>query len=336
MGHRAVEQVLKRADLAKSDSDFTYFHDLLLAAEALAKAVTVGMLAAVVDDKDRNRYRLSHALVRGDGLGDWGQAVEDILTGPASQYLHADAYTEQAQLTRLCHPGEWQYEAVSELKRALEDLGIDAEEVPSKTDMKRWFRLLAVLRNKTKAHGAIKPSAVAEPARALARSISLVSENFSLFQKPWAYLHRNISGKYRVSAIAGDCLPFEYLKKESNHTLPDGVYIWWDSPKFVPLLETSLELDNFFFANGGYGSKEYELLSYSTGDRRKGDASFFSAPPGVLPSSETSGSGELLPRKNCLSNAPDFPQDYVDRPKLQSELLSLVLDERRAIVTLRG
>jgi len=336
MGHCAIEQVLKRADLAKSDSDFTYFNDLLLVAEALAKVVTVGMLAAVVDDKDRNRYRLSHALVRGDGLGDWGQAIEDILTGPASQFLHTDGYTEQAQLTRLCHPGEWQYEAVIELKRALEDLTIDAEDVPAKTDLKRWFRLLAVLRNKTKAHGAIKPSEVAKPAQALARSISLVYENFSLFRKPWAYLHRNISGKYRVGVIAGDCSPFDYLKRESNHTLPDGVYIWWDSPKFVPLLETSLELDNFFFANGGYGSKGYELLSYSTGDRRRGDASFFSAPPGVLPASDTKGSGELLPRKNCLSNAPDSLQDYVDRPELQSELLSLVLDERRAIVTLRG
>jgi hypothetical protein len=336
MGHCAVKQVLKRAELGKSDSDFTYFYDLLLAAEALAKVITVGMLAAIVDDKDRNRYRLAHGLVRGDGLGDWGQALEDILTGPASQFLHTEAYTEQAQLTRLCHPGEWQYEAVHELKKALDELGIDAEDLPTKTDMKRWFRLLAVLRNKTKAHGAIKPSVVANPAASLARSISSVYENFSLFDRPWVYLHRNISGKYRVAVIAGDCSPFDYLKRESSHTLPDGVYIWWDSPKLVPLLETSFELDNFFFANGGYGNKGFELLSYATGDRRRGDAANFSAPPGILPASETKGSGELLPRKNCLSNAPNPLQDYVDRPELQSELLSLVLDRRRAIVTLRG
>ena len=79
MGHRAIDQVLNRAHLARSDSDFTYFSDLLLAAEALGKLITVGMLAAIRNGKDRNRYRLEHGLVRAAGLGDWARAIEDVL-----------------------------------------------------------------------------------------------------------------------------------------------------------------------------------------------------------------------------------------------------------------
>ena len=295
------------------------------------------MLAAVSEDKDRNRYRVEHGLVRADGLGDWAHAIEDVLTGPAAQYLLTEAYpSEQEQLTRLCRAGEWQFDAVIALKDALRGLSIEAEEVSATTDMKRWFRLLAVLRNKTKAHGAPRASLIAAPATALERSINVVYTNFSLFQRSWAFLYRNLSGKYRVSKIAGDCGAFDYLRTESNHALQNGIYIWWGSPRTTPLLQSSAELENFYFANGGYGSKTYELLSYYTGDRRDGDASEFATPPGVLPSSQTQGRGELVARTNCFSNAPDPLQDYVGRPGLERELLDLLLDDRRHIITLRG
>ena len=47
MKHVAIEQVLKRAERAKTDSDFTYFFSLLLATEALAKTVVLGSIAAI-------------------------------------------------------------------------------------------------------------------------------------------------------------------------------------------------------------------------------------------------------------------------------------------------
>ena len=101
------------------------------------------MVAAIGDDKDRHRYRLEHQLVRAEGLGEWGRAIEDALTGPASQHLVLEARTEQTELTRICRSGEWQYDAVSALKAALMHLGIEAEDLPVKSDMKRWFRLSA-------------------------------------------------------------------------------------------------------------------------------------------------------------------------------------------------
>ena len=118
MKHRAIEQVIQRADHAKSDSDFTFFFSQLLAAEALAKTIVAGMVASIGDDKDRNRYRLEHSLVRADGIGDWGKAIEDTVSGAASQYLLAEARKEQGELTKRCKAGEWQHDAVMALKKS--------------------------------------------------------------------------------------------------------------------------------------------------------------------------------------------------------------------------
>ena len=186
MKHVAIDQVISRAENAKSDSDFTYFFDLLLAAEALTKTIVLGMISAIGNDKDRNRYRLEHQLARASGLGEWGTAIEDALAGPASQFLLAEARTEQSELVQLCRQGDWQYSCVTALKAALTHLDIKAEDVPLKSDMKRWFRLFATLRNKTHAHGATQSSKASQAAKHLAESIELFYQNFSLFNRPWA------------------------------------------------------------------------------------------------------------------------------------------------------
>jgi hypothetical protein len=327
--HKAIEQVLARADAAKADSDFTYFFSLLLAAEALVKTVALGLLAAISDDKDRNRYRLEHALVRADGIGEWGHTLEDALIGPASQYLLIEARAEQAQLTQSCSEDQWQHACVASLKSALQYLGIESEEVPVKTDMKRWFRLFATLRNKTRAHGATQPAKTTKAAEYLSYSVDLFYRNFGLFSRPWAYLHRNLSGKYRVSPITDDAAVFEYLRSESTHSLPNGVYVAWSTPRRVPLLQSDPELQDFFFANGGLTGKTFELLSYLTDNKLSGDATEYITPPGTLPASETEGRGELLARGTCFSNTPDLIRDYVSRPKLEEELLKLLLDDKR-------
>lgn len=264
MTHAAIEQVLKRAEIAKSDSDFTYFFSLLLAAEALTKTIVLGIVAAIGDDKDRHRYRLEHQLVRAEGLGEWGRAIEDALTGPASQHLLLEARMEQTELTRLCRAGDWQYDAVSALKAAFVHLGIEAEDVPVKSDMRRWFRLFATLRNKTRAHGATQPGKTSRAAEHLARSINLISQNFSLLKRPWAYLYRNMNGKYRVSLISEDVSPFDPLKKGRDQSLPNGIYVHLGAPRPVPLIAGDPELQDFFFANGGLSGKRFELLSYFT------------------------------------------------------------------------
>lgn len=336
MSHKVIELVLSRADRAKSDSEFSYFFSLLLAAEALAKTVTLTMVSAITDDKDRNRYRLEHQLVRASGLGDWGTALEDALTGQASHYLFVEAHPERAELTKLCRSGDWQYESVRALKDSLNSLEISSEDVPVKSDMKRWFRLFATMRNKTRAHGATQHDKAKIAAEYLRESIEQFYKNFSLFQRPWAYLHRNLSGKYRVSQITNNANRFDYLKRDRDHSYPDGVYVFLGSPRKISLLQSNPELSDFFFANGGFKDKSFELLSYFTDNKEKGDSSIYLIPPGTLPPSETEGHGELLPKGSCFTNVPDVIRDYVPRITLESDLRDLLLDDKRPIVTLVG
>jgi hypothetical protein len=256
MKHVAIDQVLERAERAKSDSDYTYFFALLFAAEALAKTMVLGMVASIADDKDRNRYRLEHQLVRSDGLGDWGKVMEDALTGTASQFLLSEARYEQRELTQQCKQGEWQHDATSALKAALDHVGIEAEDVQVKSDMKRWFRLFATLRNKTRAHGATQPEKATKAAEHIANSIDLVYRNFQLFRRPWAHLYRNLNGKYRVSSIAGDNAAFGFLRQEQDKQFPNGIYLFMGSPRRICLLHTEPELRDFYFANGGLTSKK--------------------------------------------------------------------------------
>ncbi len=247
MGHLVISQVLRRAEIAKSDSDFTHFFALLLAGEALAKLVVLGMVASIADDKDRNRYRLEHQLVRADGVGDWGRTLEDALVGPASQFLIVDARHEQNELTKPCKAEEWQYVVTKKLSLALDALGIASEEVPVKTDLRRWFRLFATLRNKSRGHGATMTLKAAAAAPLIEESVKIFSQKFSLFSRQWAYLHRNLSGKYRISPITDETTFFSHLAKTGgDFQYANGVYVNIGSPRRLTLLDSDPDLQDFY------------------------------------------------------------------------------------------
>lgn len=335
MSHKLMSQLLARCEQDKEDSDFTYFFALLLTAEAMLKTIVLGILAGIEDDTQQNRYRLLYQLVRASGIGDWSKALEDALSGPSSQYMIKEARLEREELTKVHTSETWQFEAVTLLSQTLTKLGIDAETVSNRTDMKRWFRMFATLRNKTRGHGATTKTQAREAVELLSASMITVFDNFSLFRRPWVYLHRNLSGKYRVTVVANKTEHFDFLKRETTHSFSNGIYIYFDAPRQVPLLYSDPELNDFFLPNGGYDDKGFELLSYLTDDKRSGDSKPFQAPPNVRVS-DTHGHGELIPRGNCFSNAPETTRDYVQRHELESELLGLLMDSRHPVVTLQG
>ncbi len=335
MAHRMLDALLHRVNIDKQESDFAYFWALLLAGEAMMKTIALSLLAGIDEDTQRNRYRLVHKLVRANGLGEWSDTIEDALSGPSSQFLVTEAQKEREELTKSCTNGEWQFEAVSSLKRSLERLNIDAEQVPIRTDMKRWFRLFATLRNKTRGHGATRPAESSKAASHLFESIDTVYRHLFLFQRPWVYLYRNLSGKYRVTSLGNEAQQFDHLKRHSTYTYDNGVYIYFGSPKLVPLLTSDPELSDFFLPNGGFNSRSFSLLSYVTDDKQSADSSPYLVQPNVQ-DSDTQGFGELLPRGNCFSNAPVPANDYVSRSMLEEELFQLLMDDRHPVVTLQG
>ena len=89
MGFLPFERMRERVERGRANSDTEYFDDLLLWGELLTKVVTAGLIAAIDDDPDRLRYREVHRLVRADGIGDWAMTLDEVLTGPAAQFLNS-------------------------------------------------------------------------------------------------------------------------------------------------------------------------------------------------------------------------------------------------------
>jgi hypothetical protein len=75
LNHSVLERMIRRIDVARTDSETALFYGLMIAGELVLKLVVAGLTAAVTDDRDRNRYRIEHRLVRADGLGEWPGAI---------------------------------------------------------------------------------------------------------------------------------------------------------------------------------------------------------------------------------------------------------------------
>ena len=152
-------------------------------------------------------------------------------------------------------------------------------------------------------------------------------------------MHRNLSGKYKVTELGGDASKFSELKTVSavpGENYPDGVYLWTDGPRLVDLIHSDIDASDFFVPNGAFNGKDYELHSLITDSRRKGDARPYLSVAGDRPPSETEGEGELYIIGNVFTNLPSSPTGYVKRPNLEKELKDELTNDRHAIVTLVG
>jgi len=191
----------QRVQLTRNDcDDTTLFLELLYLGEITLKLMVAGMVAAVDDDRDRHRYRLEHGLVRASGVGDWASALDDLLTGPAAATLAPSARSLSGELTKnhdLTSDTNWQVEAVAGILDACRVLDARYASDAQKVSARAWARHFAWLRNKTRGHGATTATNCGLMAPSLERSISAVIDGFGLFQADWAYLHRNLNGKYR-------------------------------------------------------------------------------------------------------------------------------------------
>lgn len=335
-----IQRMWERVEIARQDSDTALFLQLMYAAEQLVKLISAGLVATLCDDLDRHRYRLGHRLVRADGIGDWSAVLDEILNGPASQCLPSEAKTEQRELTQKCSAGEWQHQAVFQIDSCLRLLDNQREGIPFKLEGKRWFPCFTELRNRTRAHGATSASLCSQLCPPLERSIKLISDNFSLLAREWAYLHKNLSGKYRVTRLSETDLQFGILKgskiPDGLRSLHDGIYVHIGSPCRVDLLESDPDATDFFFPNGAFTDTKYELISYLTDGKRNGDSTRYSAPATALPKSETHGLGQLDVQGSVFGNVPPTPNGYVNRIVLQRDVRECLLDDRHPVVTLVG
>ncbi|MFE5189530.1 NB-ARC domain-containing protein [Streptomyces sp. NPDC056628] len=342
---KILARMWERVEQSKQDSDVAYFHDLMLLGEFLVKLLTSTVLASVGNDRDRQRYKVEYQLVRADGIGEWSRALEEVISGPANAYILPEARPLVRELTENFLTGEasWQRVAIDNLSAACQEIDSDLEQAARKTNLQWWVRNFATLRNRTRGHGAITIGKCSTAAPLLEVSILSLMTGCAAFSIPWIYLHRNISGKYRLSAISGNTSDFSYLKSEKDHVYTDGIHIAFGERLVrLPLLHGDVDIHDFYMANGGYKEGKggtgstYEALSYITDTRRRESAESYQTPPNSLPPSETEGDPDLDLEGKSFANIPPSLKDYIKRPDLESEVFSLLQDDRHPVVTLVG
>lgn len=332
-----INKIKERLESSKNDSDTAYFMDLMLAGEQLTKLISLALVACITDDNKRHRYSQEHRLLRADGIGEWSAIIDETLAGPSSQFFNPVANQLQQELNERLGINSWQYKSIKLLIDCIKEIDSSFEDIPLKISGKTWFSHFAFLRNKTKGHGAYNSDVYSKICENLCNSISLIHENYSLFTTiDWAYLHRNLSGKYKVTDISTNATRFHYLRTDRNPNHDNGVYIFLNKPIKVELLLSNSDVTDFYFPNGSFNNKRYELLSYISGNKDYQDASSHLIPPGELPSSETEGVGKLDLIGNVFTNLPSVNQIYIQRNELEDELYKKLLDERHPIITLTG
>ena len=310
-----------RVEQGKEEGDQAYFYALSLKLEYLTKIVASGVVACIGDDVDRHRYSLEHKLVRADSIGDWTEALNRVLVGPPAQFLDPNAGDMIRDLTERVEPGDWRYSTVTDIDQAAKAIGADTPRLGDRVALRQFFDIGTTLRNRSRGHGAPTTAQCNKSCVLLVRCLDAIAQNLEFFKKPWAYLHRNLSGKYRVSLLLGDSSQFEYLKKSREDSFQNGVYIYLGRPVRVPLIFSDPDVLDISVPNGNYRRDKFKILSYSTNEDRSVDGSAWSDPPTRLPKSETEGQSNMEPLgESTFANIPLELVDYVARKDLENRL----------------
>ncbi len=341
MTFRPIELMIERVKRHGDDSDSVLFTEYLYAGELILKLNVAAFLAAIQSDRQNLRYGILHQLIRSDGIGEWSKSLDEAVAGPASQSILPTFFEVRRTFNERKSKGSWQHEATKLLLEIVADIKGETPQVPEKIALKSWFSAFTELRNKTRGHGATTPAAASRFAPMIAKSINLVCENNPVFNLPWAYVHRNLSGKYRIIGLGGDQECFSSLKSSSAVDGPNyknGLYFWAGQPIYVELIHSDSDATDFFLPNGGFSptSLSYEMLSLITDTRQRGDGKPYALPAGERPASETEGHGSFYAQNNIYSNSPTNIQEYIHRPALEDRILEIITNDRHPILTLVG
>lgn len=332
--------MLARVEASREDSDTAYFYDLVLLGELITKTVTAFMVSNVCDDVDRNRYRYEYTLVHADGMGDYANILNDLVTGNSANSLTKSVFdSEFKELNNKAIDGTWQRKALTTMSTCLKTLGIESNELTNKSRLCLWFSMFTNLRNKTKGHGAMTSDRCSSVVGILRESIDTLYENLSLFSREWCYLKQNLNGKYRVSDIGAKTHSFDYLKRLNTEHLEDGVYCFTDKPVRINLMFSSPEMLTFKIVNGNYNDskKTFEVLDYVEDTKDRVDGSRYIHTPDKLPDSITAGRNTMMVAGDSFTNLPIDIPDYIERKDLEDELYNVLMDrERFPVVTLKG
>ena len=328
-----------RVEIELQDSEVAAFHSLLYLGELIIKLVSIAFASGAQPDPDRRGYAIEYRLIRASGVGEHVAALDEILTGPTYEVLHPAIRTLQKQLVTKNAIGSLESQCLAAMTDAMASLGLEpGTQVPSNS-LRAWFHWFVQIRNKTRGHGAPKSEKLAAAYISLRKSMRFLVDNLEILNLPWAFVRRNLSGKYRVVPIGGDASTpmFAELRAGSQKVDNDGVYLVSSGYlSNVNLFISDADLSDFYVPNGSYQNGRCEFISLISGDAIEFDASAYASPTSSLPPSETDGRKELDVIGQCFTNMPGRPDNYIERLNLERELREVLLQGRHEIVSLSG
>ena len=349
MKFRPFDRMWDHIEIQKDISDAAYFNALMYMGRMSMKISVAALVAAVHDGRDRHQYRLKYRLVRAEGYGDWGSVLEHILTG-VTAHNHYEGITgsdnEVYQLTKKTTAGDWQHQSVILLAKCLQEIGQKhTTSRDSKIKGMEWFKSFPQLRNKTQGHGAPSSGQLSRICHDLHSSIKLFTDNFRLFQRPWAYIAQTLKGKYRVVRWTeeADTLRTLATVKGKKFTFPEGVYVLFgdevssESLRKIDLITSDVDLNDVFLPNGRWRDNHYETLSYLSDQKRRINGNNYLTPITDLHPSETQGLNSVLEEGATIYNMPPKQRGYILRLPPEENLYRQIIDETPTqIITLSG
>ena len=345
-----VAQVGRRLNVLAPDDLAATFLEGSYLAEVAIKTIALVLLAGVRDSIPDHAYRISHGLVRADGLGNWEQAIRQLTSQPLAGFLPPDFQSILAWAVKKRTKPEdaWFQEAKIATEKVLHELGAETSENPRGATVKELITSLVQVRNKTKAHGAVGADFFSSANADYITAVRALVENCPAFRWQWMHFLIRDNGSICGVLLRGNDPRNMPSADLANFTpsLP-GVYFVPERPtqaahlprlvSCCEFLRTTRECTMFLLPNGDYKDNgEAEFIDYATGKTSMVDVGSFLSPPVQLPPSETEGSATFDIRSNAFENLPSLPAGYIERRQLQSELEKRLLDKNHPILTLHG
>lgn len=314
--------------------------------EAFIKTIAIALTAGVRKSSPNISRKLDYDLIQGDGLGTWEKVIGDLTAHSIGSYLDSDLQTLVSWLIkkRTQQEDSWARDAIQDCCFVLERLGMIDVESPSRPNVRFLLSQLVRIRNKTKAHGAVGPDFFHEANPRFANATTALVENSPLTS--WEWFHLSVRPeKKNVRAIRLHGLSPQNVRAaqaELLHPNDAGIHFRTHDKGHLfhcgELLRCNKECSTFLVPNGGYTATGIaEFIDYGgSGAVEHVSLPQFLTPPATLPPSATEGGTELDIFSNALGNLPARPDRYVERPKLEFELLARLRDRNHTIITLHG
>lgn len=313
--------------------------------EAFLKTVVLALRAGLDTRHREHAYKIGHALVRADGLGVWHESLQQMTKPPVSGFIPTEMVSllQWATAKQNKSKATWAHESFEAASRILDSLGTEFE-TPSKLNVGHVLSACVQIRNKTKAHGAVGEDFYSTCNHDYVSAVRSLVSNCPAMTWTWVRVYRTPANELRVVHLNATS-PTRLQDEGSRlfHSVePEGIYLIPENSSTAfacgALFRCDRQCRSFYWPNGGFSTttSKAEFLDYATGVVKTCEANDFISPPAPLPESETHASFSFDLQSNVFGNLPPQPEKYVQRPKLQEELLSRLNDRNHPIITLHG